>query len=91
MSQYVLRQRETDDEEILARQAFQPGLYLYGYCGGLFGRDAYGPNLILEIKGNDIIVKDENGNIMIGTIDGNLFTWKELLQDSNYDCNNPDY
>lgn len=90
MSKYVLKQRGSEDKESLARQAFMPGMFLYGYCGGMFGRDSYGPNEIVSIVGNCITVKYGN-HYMNAVIDGDLYKWSELLADSNSDVDNEDY
>ena len=90
MSEFVLKQRGQDDEESLARSAFRVGMFLYGYCGGLFGRDSYGEKEIVGLHGNTIIVKEKDGSTHSGTVEG-VFKWKYLLISSNNDCDNPDY
>jgi hypothetical protein len=80
---YVLRQEGIKEEHILAKVAFQEGMFLYGFCGGFFGRDSYGTKLITKISGNLIIVKEENGKVYHGTIDGKTYSWASLLEDSN--------
>jgi len=91
MSNLVLKQRGQDDVEALARQVFVPGMFLYGYCGGLFGRDSYGDKQIVSVGGDYITVRERDGFINTGHIDGRTHTWLGLLGRSNSACNDPDY
>jgi len=92
MSKYELKQRGTDQEEALAKQAFKVGMFLYGYCGGLFG-DHYGAKEILRIHEDAILVKVKNTDqpLLSQPIDGYLYTWVGLLEDSNDACDGEGY
>lgn len=89
MSKYILKQRGEKDEELLARQAFQSGMKLYGYCHGLFGRDSYGIKTIVSING-DIITVEEEGSYNSSQM-RDPFSWVDLLKSSNDACEDEDY
>jgi len=78
--EYVLRQARIKNEaEDKARAAIQPGMILYGYCCGYFGRDSYEDKLVIDIIGDHIEVRDENGVEQIAEVK----SWMELLKSSN--------
>lgn len=96
MSDYVLKQFKGVGSESKARAAFQPGMYLYGYCCGHFGRDSYGKKLIIKITRTSIEVIENgchNGEIrkISNSCDTttNYFSWVELLESSNRDLEDP--
>lgn len=77
---YILKQKNCTDEEILARSAIQPGMTLYGYCGGVFGRDSYDDKVVVLIQDNTLTVKNEEGHLMSAQV----YSWADLIQASNY-------
>lgn len=80
MSKYILRQRPETNDEDAARNAVKPGMILYGYCCGFFGRDSYEDKVVLEIVGNYIKVKGcDTSYINFGKID----SWVDLVNFSN--------
>lgn len=89
MNKYELRQHELYDPEDLARQAMQPGLYLYGYCGGIFGRDSYGPKQILDIQEELIVVSELTSKGRVRRT-GYTNKWLRLLNSSNEALDSPD-
>ena len=85
MSKYVLNQKSANGEEAEARAAFSVGMELYGYCGGIFGRDSHGTKTILRIEGNSIQVREQhwvNSEKTFLNI-AEVRSWVELLGDSN--------
>jgi len=76
---YVLKQKEVEGEEAEAKMAFRPGMKLYGYCGGIFGRDSYDIKTIFEIHPKQIQVINSEGLYQTG----NVSSWVKLLEDSN--------
>lgn len=76
---YILKQRNLDSEESLARSQFQVGMEIYGYCCGYFGRDSYGIKTIMSIDGNHMTVRD--GDRTFGS--GEIGSWVALLKSSN--------
>jgi hypothetical protein len=79
MSEYVLRQAKVATDDTKARDAFEVGMILYGYCCGHFGKDSYGDKKILEIIGNYLEVREEDGSIKCASVD----SWAALLESSN--------
>lgn len=79
---YVLKQKG-DTEESQARNAIKPGMVLYGYCGGAFGRDSYGDKIVLEVHEDHLVVREEGFTRTSFTIDGDIRTWADLIKDSN--------
>lgn len=53
----------------------EPGDILFGYCGGFFGRDAYGDKIVVAM-GRDWIVCREKGDPVFATL--NEAGWREL-------------
>lgn len=90
MSKYVLRQFAKTDDESLAKAAFHPGMYLYGYCCGFFGRDSYGKKLIIKITDDSIEVVENSVRNSADTTTS-YFSWVDLLESSNRDLESPDY
>ena len=81
---YILKQKGIKNEDILAKNALFVGMKLYGYCGGLFGRDSYGEKEIVEIHENYLVVKYDNHMYTTSfAIDGKIHTWAGLIEDSN--------
>lgn len=78
--EYVLKQATEKTENYKARKVFAVGMTLYGYCGGIFGRDSYGDKKIVQIIG-DYIEVEENGVTNYATVKN----WIALLEDSNYE------
>ena len=84
----ILEQKEIiENKDLKARNAFHPGLILYGYCCGIFGRDSYGPKKILSVSGKYLTVRDKNGSVQTGSVG----SWTELLKSSNHDLNSGDH
>lgn len=80
----VLKQRnasDLDEENALARSLLVPGATLYGYCNGFFGRDSYGDKTIVEVVGNVLCVREENGALNSAVIPND--SWVELVESSN--------
>jgi hypothetical protein len=77
---YILKQKSKSDEN-LAREAFKPGMILYGYCGGIFGRDSHGNKTIVEVDvtHNSIMVLESNGAYNTAFVE----SWVGLLESSN--------
>jgi hypothetical protein len=76
----ILKQRNIKDKEVLAKSLIQPGMYLYGYCGGRFGRDSYDDKLVLSVSNNQVTVRNENGRIENSF---EIHSWVDLVEDSN--------
>lgn len=83
MSEYVLKQYKEDTEEAKAKRAFKPGMTLYGYCCGYFGRSSYGDKKIIEIFGNKIEVEEDGVRFY-----ADVESWKDLLESSNQELDN---
>ena len=77
MSKIILKQKGRPSEEAEARNEFQVGKELYGYCLGIFGR-SYGTKVVESIGEYSICVA-ENESILYGQVD----SWVELLKSSN--------
>lgn len=84
---YFLKQKGFNDEEQKAKRAFQPGMELYGYCGGIFGRDSYDIKTIKEVNGNQIICFNSEGHYVSGVVD----SWVSLLESSNLSLESEEY
>lgn len=84
MSKFILKQKGIPDsqDEIDARNCIQPGMILYGYCCGYFGRDSYANKKIISIDGREITVRDENGVISTSY---KITSWVDLVESSNKD------
>jgi hypothetical protein len=80
--EYVLKQYKKSDDQSRARRAFDIGMMLYGYCGGVFGRDSYEDKKIVNIFGNVIEAIDEDG---VTHFSREIDDWKNLLEESNYE------
>jgi len=85
---YILKQVGQDTEESAARAAFQPGMNLYGYCQGIFGRDSYGIKTIVKVYNNSIVVTEivwyyTNQKYFNVTKTASVDSWVELLISSN--------
>ena len=76
---YILEQY-VGNEEDEARAAFKVGMNLYGFCGGIFGRDSYETKIIKEIIHNFLECENIEGQIYHVYVD----SWINLLNDSNY-------
>lgn len=81
---YVLEQYSEQGEEAKAKRAFTPGMELYGYCCGVFGRDSYDTKTIKEIKGSTIYAVNSDGALC----SGHVYSWVDLLESSNYFLHN---
>lgn len=79
---YVLNQKE-GTEEYQAMMAIRPGMKLYGFCGGLFGRDSYGEKTILEVHEDHVVVTEDGFTMPSRKIDGDPYSWVGLIEDSN--------
>lgn len=78
MSEYVLKQYQGNTEEAKAKRACKPGMILYGYCCGYFGRDSYGDKKIIEIFGNKMEVEEDGVRYY-----ADIESWKDLIESSN--------
>lgn len=74
-----LKQRD-GSPEIQARNLLKPGMMLYGYCGGDFGRDSYGDKKIIAVYEDHLVVEEEGHTLVSRTI----HSWIKLIEDSNY-------
>lgn len=83
MSDLILKQRTDYEPELYARSLIVPGMELYGFLGGLFGRDSYGIKKVIEVRAETIIAMEDCVRITSRTIDGNLYTWQSIVQMSN--------
>ena len=79
----ILKQKGMHDDEVRSRLQIQPGLKLYGFCGGLFGRDSWGEKTVVAVRDNriDFLEYDELGTSR--EVDGDIYTWAGLIKDSN--------
>ena len=73
-----LRQRPVSLEQRV-KDSLKPGMYLYGYCGGVFGRESYGDKKILSI-GDEHITVEELGIVKHSTP---IKSWQQLVTNSN--------
>lgn len=84
MKKFVLRQEGENDEDSQAKAALVPGLKLYGFMGGLFGRDSYGTKTIVSVHHDHIVAREDGHTIVSRTIGkGSVYTWAGVVQDSN--------
>ena len=90
MSKYVLKQRE-DSDETNARNAIRPGNLLFGYCGGLFGRESYGDKKVVSVHSDHLVVTEDGHTLVSRTIDGESYTWAGLILDSNNSLEEDNY
>jgi hypothetical protein len=60
-----------------------PGAFLYGYCGGAFGHSSYQDKEIIGIFGKTIVVRIPHGREEAAFIDGDTYTWADLIKDSD--------
>jgi hypothetical protein len=79
---HILKQKE-DTEEYQAMSAIKPGMKLYGYCGGLFGRDSHGEKTVVDVHKDHLIVTENGHTIVSKYITGNTFSYVQLIKDSN--------
>ena len=85
MNKFVLRQEGENDEDAQAKAVLLPGMKLYGFMCGLFGRDSYGTKTILSVHHDHIVAREDGHTIVSRTVDGRVYTWAGVIQDSN-DC-----
>lgn len=83
MKKFVLRQLGENDEDAQAKAALVPGLKLYGFMRGLFGRDSYGEKTILSVHHDHIVAREDGHTIVSRTIDGDIYTWAGVVEASN--------
>lgn len=83
MKKLVLKQRGENDQEALARDAIKPGMKLYGFLGGLFGRGSYGEKTVVEVEAHYITAMEDGVRTISREIDGDPYTWVGVLEDSN--------
>jgi hypothetical protein len=77
---YVLKQIDPRvAKEKRASEAFKVGMTLYGHCDGVFGEDSLDDKVIVEILGNYLEVRCEDGRIREGLVK----SWIDLLEASN--------
>lgn len=91
-----LKQRTNWTSEVL--EVLQPGLELYGYCCGYFGRDSYGIKIIKDVR---VVTWDiDSKAIELTVVENNctnICTLKSLkdvinlVESSNSDKNNEAY
>lgn len=78
----ILRQKGQESwtkAEYEAKLQVQPGVTLYGYCCGIFGRDSYGDKTVISVAGNTLICKTERGVMICGDV----HSWIDLITSSN--------
>lgn len=80
---YILLQKGQSSEESMAREAIKPGMVLYGFCGGLFGRDSYGEKTVQEVTREHLVVIEDGYTLVSREINGDPYTWVKLIEDSN--------
>jgi hypothetical protein len=80
MANVTFLQEEDFDEQAQARKLLQPGMILYGYCGGRFGRDGYGDKIILKVRKDSVRVTNERGVEQDSFL---IDDWVELIKQSN--------
>ena len=84
---YILKQKGYSDEEACAKAAIQPGMTLYGYCGGRFGRDSYGDKVVIEVRTDSVVVEDfsysceKEKGLIIKSFP--IYSWVDLINESN--------
>ena len=88
MSKYVLNQTRDGANE--ARDAFRPGLKLFGFCCGHFGRDSYDVKTIVSVTDFNVTVIDSRGCVGISR-DLKGDDWEKLLESSNRDLATGNY
>ena len=78
----MLKQRNESGitgKDLEAYQSIQPGMVLYGYCCGKFGRDSYGDKVVVRKTTDSLEVQEE-------TRDGRRCTnWAEMRPDDWFD------
>lgn len=67
------------EEEQRAYNCIQPGMSLYGYCGGRFGRDSYGDKLVVS-KTYEYVTVLEDG---VQHSSFKISSWVDLVKSSN--------
>jgi len=78
----MLKQRgynTPDFKQDLARASIRPGMTLYGYCNGEFGRDSYGDKIVVEVGFRHLLVREPGGELNTA----NDVNWVELIKSSN--------
>jgi hypothetical protein len=83
MSELKLRQKNDNNEEVKARNLIKPGMELYGYLGGLFGRESFGTKRVSSVYDDHIIAVEDGFTLVSKTIDGKIYSWKRTIEDSN--------
>ena len=80
-----------NEEERAAFNCVQPGAYLYGYCGGRFGRDSYGDKLVLSKTYKSVTVLEDG----VQDTSFEIHSWADLVKSSNnhlkHEINGEDY
>jgi len=75
-----LKQRkDVDPEQFESRDSIKPGMILYGYCEGRFGRDSYGEKKVLEVHEDHVVVMEDGHVLTSFTIND----WTSLVESSN--------
>lgn len=81
----ILKQKGMTNDSSEALTLLKPGMELYGFLGGLFGRDSYGVKTIVMVDAaRGYIYATENG-LGIGSrhIDNDVYTWAGIVEYSN--------
>lgn len=74
-------------KELEAYNSIKPGMYLYGYCGGRFGRDSYGDKLVVS-KTIDSVTVMEDG---VKNCSFQIHSWLDLVNSSNSSLKEDEY
>lgn len=74
-----LKQRDICDQELAARLELKPGMFLYGYCGGRFGRDSFGDKEIVSVDMHSLVVREDG--VLRTSFD--IDSWVDLIKSSN--------
>jgi hypothetical protein len=80
MTDIVLRQKGLNSAQSKAKAQIVPGVILYGYCGGRFGRDSYGEKIVIRVNDDNTILAEEDGR---ATNSFEIKDWVALIEDSN--------
>lgn len=81
----ILKQKGLNDEESAAKAQIVPGISLYGFCCGYFGRDWTGEKVVTSVVGNVIHVVEEKYSGPVHMSSFEITSWVDLIKSSNRD------